>query len=409
MQLLICLVANRNNPISRNELMSQLWPSSKTTESSLTRAISELRKALGDRRNPAYYIDTIQRYGYKAVAPFKHIKKDYEIGSEIYSITPKSDIDEIELMARYLLARRNEADLRKAIRLLSDYIKNKEQHSQIYALLAYMESILDIYADVPSSIHLQRARKLANTAIKINPYSGLGFAVLGTLDNRRWHWKKSLEHFERAYNLTSDDPIILHTYAELLMNLGRADKASRLMDLCCSLQPNSAGTRLVYAWVLLHSDESKSILELQKARQLGADNVFTDNLECLVFHRKGWGEDAIQKWSEFNFTRQNNSSWIWSKPLIEAIHDPKARSSLAKNIEERVNLDELDAGLAPFILTLANLLDPAFEMAERAVHSQCFFIMDPWLSPEMDAFRQDPRFQYLLDRIGLKHFYKPED
>src|SRR6056297_4151682 len=69
MRLLLALVARHDQVCSRDELLDELWPSPETTETSLTRALSDLRRALGDTRGKGAYIETIQRVGYNAVAP----------------------------------------------------------------------------------------------------------------------------------------------------------------------------------------------------------------------------------------------------------------------------------------------------------------------------------------------------
>jgi len=68
MFLLCVLAANTGNVVSRNDLMTTLWPRVVVNENSLTRAISELRKALEAPVNEperAGLIDTIPKKGYR--------------------------------------------------------------------------------------------------------------------------------------------------------------------------------------------------------------------------------------------------------------------------------------------------------------------------------------------------------
>lgn len=81
MQLLLTLVSRHNQACSRTVLLDQLWPSTDTDDSSLTRAISELRKALGDPLSPPRYIDTIHRIGYKAIAEIGPLIDEAEIAA----------------------------------------------------------------------------------------------------------------------------------------------------------------------------------------------------------------------------------------------------------------------------------------------------------------------------------------
>ena len=47
MRLLLSLVARHDQVCTRGQLLDELWPSPETTETSLTRALSDLRRALG--------------------------------------------------------------------------------------------------------------------------------------------------------------------------------------------------------------------------------------------------------------------------------------------------------------------------------------------------------------------------
>ncbi len=58
------LVANAGEVVSRNSLMETVWAGKVVTEESLTRAISELRKALHDKASTPKFIQTIPKKGY---------------------------------------------------------------------------------------------------------------------------------------------------------------------------------------------------------------------------------------------------------------------------------------------------------------------------------------------------------
>ena len=65
MQVLVCLAEQAGDLVVRRELMDAVWATEFISENILTRAIAELRKALGDdARNPSY-IETIHRRGYR--------------------------------------------------------------------------------------------------------------------------------------------------------------------------------------------------------------------------------------------------------------------------------------------------------------------------------------------------------
>lgn len=68
LDLLVALVENNGRVISKDELMRQVWPDSYVEEANLSHHVFTLRKALGEDRNGAKYIETIPRRGYRFVA-----------------------------------------------------------------------------------------------------------------------------------------------------------------------------------------------------------------------------------------------------------------------------------------------------------------------------------------------------
>src|SRR5215216_2827660 len=68
-EILLTLVQNSGQVISKDDLMKRVWPDTFVEEGNLTQNISLLRKALGEGQNGHQYIETIARRGYRFIAP----------------------------------------------------------------------------------------------------------------------------------------------------------------------------------------------------------------------------------------------------------------------------------------------------------------------------------------------------
>ena len=66
---LMVLVENGGRLVTKDELMSTLWPDTFVEEGTLTRNISDLRKALAETPNGERYIETVPRHGYRFIPP----------------------------------------------------------------------------------------------------------------------------------------------------------------------------------------------------------------------------------------------------------------------------------------------------------------------------------------------------
>ena len=71
LDLLALLVARPGDLLTKADLIATLWPGVFVTDNSLTRAVSELRRGLGDVTEEPHYIQTVARRGYWFVAPVR--------------------------------------------------------------------------------------------------------------------------------------------------------------------------------------------------------------------------------------------------------------------------------------------------------------------------------------------------
>ena len=69
MAVLVLLADRPGQVLSREALLSQVWPGLVVTDDALTQVITKLRKALGDDPDRPTYIQTVTKKGYRLVAP----------------------------------------------------------------------------------------------------------------------------------------------------------------------------------------------------------------------------------------------------------------------------------------------------------------------------------------------------
>src|SRR5215468_3890508 len=66
--VLVALVQQRGHLVTKEELLTRLWPGSFVEEGSLNVYVSALRKALGEDAHRPIYIETVARSGYRFIA-----------------------------------------------------------------------------------------------------------------------------------------------------------------------------------------------------------------------------------------------------------------------------------------------------------------------------------------------------
>ncbi len=69
MEVLICLVRNAGELVTRHDIEQQVWGTAQVSDEVLTRSISELRHAFQDHLESPEYIQTLPKRGYRLIAP----------------------------------------------------------------------------------------------------------------------------------------------------------------------------------------------------------------------------------------------------------------------------------------------------------------------------------------------------
>jgi DNA-binding winged helix-turn-helix (wHTH) protein/TolB-like protein/Flp pilus assembly protein TadD len=73
MEVLMVLAGRPGGAVSREDLLSLVWPGVVVGDEALTQSIIKLRKALGDNPRSPAYIETISKRGYRLIAPVQQV------------------------------------------------------------------------------------------------------------------------------------------------------------------------------------------------------------------------------------------------------------------------------------------------------------------------------------------------
>src|SRR5712692_3695796 len=74
------LLERPGETIGKNELMDKFWPNLESAESSLTQAISSLRRELGERADHPKYIMNVPGEGYRFIVEVKRVRAEKRRG-----------------------------------------------------------------------------------------------------------------------------------------------------------------------------------------------------------------------------------------------------------------------------------------------------------------------------------------
>jgi Tol biopolymer transport system component/DNA-binding winged helix-turn-helix (wHTH) protein len=99
MRLLVTLAASPGRPLLRQELLDTVWPDVLVNEEALSRAISQLRRALEDDPKAPSYIETVHKGGYCLIAPVSNATGEAPVAS-----VPRADRSSVRRLWPFVLA-----------------------------------------------------------------------------------------------------------------------------------------------------------------------------------------------------------------------------------------------------------------------------------------------------------------
>ena len=185
-QVLACLADARGELVTRELLLDRFWPDVNVTDNTLTRAIADIRQALGDAPDAPAYIQTMARRGYRFVAPVADAAAPPEPG-QVGTVPVSDAVAGLEPFVaweqgRAALESLSVTALPAAAAAFSRAVAGAPQYAPGFAGLAnahffrYEASRVDNLPDLGA---LTAAMAAATRATQLDPSMGEGWAVLG--------------------------------------------------------------------------------------------------------------------------------------------------------------------------------------------------------------------------------------
>jgi serine/threonine-protein kinase len=221
-----------------------------------------------------------------------------------------------------------------------------------------------------------------------------------------WDWERTERGFQRATELSPNDPGLLSVQADFLMGQGRIEEGLERRRIATALDPLSSLTLTGQAIKVFHSrryEEADELIEVLLERDPG--NTSAAWYLALASILDGRLEQ-VARISSFEYGDPAGRS-----PGVRA-HSAVLLSLLGEADSARFDLERAVAGSVDEFVdpnwvwpayTALGEEDEAFRWMERSIEVQSYHTMFLGVTPLADPLRDDPRYQAILDRIGLGH------
>jgi serine/threonine-protein kinase len=318
-------------------------------------------------------------------------------------VDPK--VHELCLKGRHFWYKRTTATVRKGLECFEEAVRLDPDCAAAHAGIAD-SYIVDggRYLGVSPEVAYAQAREAANRAVALD--EGLAEAhtsLAAVMTDYDWDWEGADREYRRAIELNPNYVTAHSWYAEQLSRMGRDDEAVAEARRARELDPLSLASSMIVAWILYFARRYDAAIE-QGRRTLELDPNFATAHRILgwAYEETGRYDDAIaahDRASELTDASPNFAGQLGRAYALAGRPD-EARKVLRGLMEssKEVYVSSLDIAIIHAALEetrqALNWLERAYD--ERADHL-------PYLkvNPRLDALRSDPRFERLMERMGL--------
>ena len=178
------------------------------------------------------------------------------------------------LKANQLYLQRGKENLDSALLLLNEATTRDPNFAPAWTSLAFVYGVYAAYvtaeeASAKTAEWNALGRKAAQQALTLDPNSGEAYASLGTFLSYDFDFIKSFEQFDRALELSPDNPIVLDKVAQASLTVGYFQQVQALSERAIALDPLVAMYRNIQGVAQdFLGDYKKAIANYEKSIEL---------------------------------------------------------------------------------------------------------------------------------------------
>ncbi|MFQ5652850.1 MAG: protein kinase [bacterium] len=311
--------------------------------------------------------------------------------------TDNAEAYQAYLKGRYFARKRNEDDLRTAIKYYRQAIDVAPRYAAAYAGLSEAHFLLGVYGAASPDESLPKAKQAAENALQIDDTLSEAHAALGVVLVYSWDFAVAEQELQRAIQLDPNNIDAHHHYSYLLSNTGRHEAAIQEAKTALQLDPLSPvmtrGLALVY---FLARDYDQALKYYQDCLEINPNSLSATFLLVFVYHEIGLEAQSMALLAQYLHL-------IDEKTLATRIEQSYKNSGYRAAI-----LELLAAKAAGFLTdhTAKSWLFATIGETERSVESlrKAYEERAGWLPfarvhPALDPVRSDPRYIAIMDKV----------
>lgn len=283
------------------------------------------------------------------------------------------------------------ADFRRALELDPSFVEAAESLAVALANIAFS-------GHVAPAEGWEQARAAADMALRLNPKSALGHALLGIVHVRYdWNWPAATYEFDEAMKLSPNLPIVLNYAAKNRMAQGDWSAAARLVSAAATREPLDPG--FAYGRCVLYlrmgriaeaEHESRRMLEISPTFEQGHYHLGT----ALLL--EGRPDAAL-----LEMRKETQPAWQMAGLALayQALQRPKDGDAALEQLESGYSNDS--AMEIAEVYAYRSQRDLAFSWLDKAFAQKDVHLWSIKGDPLLKNLEADARYGALLRKLNL--------
>ena len=308
------------------------------------------------------------------------------------------------LKGRHHWNRWTEEGFYKAIGYFQQAVEKDPSYALAHTGLAESYVLLGWNSYLPPKDAFPKAKMAAMAALRLDPDLGEAHTSLaGVLWLHDWQWQEAQAEFTHSLALNPAYPIANHWYAEYLMTMGHHVEAIARMRKSEELDPLSLIISVAIGWAFYMSRRYDDAIEqLRRTVELEPNWPVTRWVLGLLLRRMGRYELAITEGEKA--VKLSGGSSLMSAALAQTLAMADRRNQAIQILDDLTKLTT-EKYIAPYFFAGIHAGlgedDRAIEYLEKSYEEHSHWLIYLHIDPGMDSLRTNPRFQDLLQRVGL--------
>ncbi len=310
--------------------------------------------------------------------------------------TQNAEAYQLYLQGRYFWNKRSDEALQKSIDYFQQAIAKDPNYALGYAGLSDGYVLQTYYGFAPAREALPKAKEAGRKAVALGDNLAESHTALGFVSAYDYEYETAEREYKRALELNPNYVLAHQNLGVMLYRIGRHAEGMAELRRALEMEPFSTVINRLYGDLLVCSRRyDEGLARLKKTLELEPGFRTTNLSLTSVYQLLGRYAESVESYAKYQelegksqtaaFARKSFAAEGWQGYLRE-MTGPRRPEGLSPYVSAtyHVQLGEKDKAFAE--------LDKAFENRE-------FLLLYIKIDPRLDALRDDPRYQELVQRM----------